>query len=309
MPKTSVDPPGPESGIAELLGRVRSLELVARRNAAGLLAGDYVTAIPGRGLLFHETRKYVRGEPARLIDWNITARLGEPYVKVHLEERQREILVAVDVSPSMHTGFQNRSKLEFAVELAATLSVSAIDAGDRLGLVVFADRVLERRRCAGGRRQLFEVLRTLLGHTGPWRRPVEQSDPRAALRAIEERRGKRFVVFLISDFIDHDVPEDLKYVGARHDVSLLHVYDPVEYQASGAVRFRARSPERAGPPRAFSSAVAVSPGEAGTLDQIQSFLHTEAARYGIAAASLSTAESVSGGLGRFLYAKAQRVAR
>ncbi len=309
MPENLAPFPGPDPRVSELLGGIRLLELVARRNTAGLLAGDYVTSIPGRGLLFHETRKYVPGEPARRIDWNITARLGEPYVKVHLEERQRDVVVALDVSPSMHTGFQAKTKLEVGVELAATLAVSAIDAGDRLGLVLFADEVLHSSRPAGGRKQLFEVLRKLLEHTEPWRRPVGESDPRSAIRAIEEHHAGRFVVFLISDFIDHDVPEDLKYVRARHDVSLLHVYDPVEYEASDAVRFRACSPESGTHARARARVVRISPGETGTLADMQSFLRTAAARHGIMTISLSTAEPVVEALGRLFSAKRGLVVR
>lgn len=308
MPQTSAPASATDARVSKLLGEIHRLELIARRNAAGLLAGDYVTSIPGRGLLFHETRKYVPGEPARRIDWNITARLGEPYVQVHLEERQREVIVALDVSPSMHTGFQHKTKLEFAVELAATVAVSAIDAGDRLGLVVFADRVLESRRPEGGRKKLFEIFRALLAHTGPWRRPVAVSDPRAAIAAIEAQRGKRFVVFLISDFVDHDVPEDLKYLRARHDVSLIHVYDPVEYEVSDAVRFRARSPEGASS-SGRGRAVRISPGETGTLGEVESFLRTEAARHGIATTSMSTDEPVPQALGRFLHAKSRQVRR
>jgi uncharacterized protein (DUF58 family) len=218
-----------DSPLRRLLRDVHLLELIARRNATGLLAGDYASVILGSGLVFHEARKYVQGEPARLIDWNITARTGEPYVRVHQEERQREVIIALDVSPSMHVGYQARTKLEFAVELAATLAVSAIEGGDRLGWVVFADRALETARPRPGRAQLFRGLKAMLVHTGPWRRPVLQSDPRAAVHAIESLRGGRYVVFMISDFIDHDVPEDLRYLRARHDVSLLHLFDPLEY--------------------------------------------------------------------------------
>jgi uncharacterized protein (DUF58 family) len=230
-----------EAPLRRLLRDVRLLELIARRNAAGVLAGDYASAVLGSGLVFHEARRYVQGEPARLIDWNITARAGEPYVRVHQEERQREIVVALDVSPSMHVGFQARTKLEYAVELAATLAVSAIEGGDRLGWVVFADRALEVARPRPGRAQLFRGLQAMLAHTGPWTRPVAVSDPRAAIHAIEGQRGGRYVVFLISDFIDHDVPEDLRYLRARHDVSLLHVFDPVEYAPPGPVAFEAVS--------------------------------------------------------------------
>ncbi len=261
------------------------------------MAGDYASAILGSGLVFHEARKYVQGEPARLIDWNITARAGEPYVRVHQEERQREVIVALDVSPSMHVGFQARTKLEYAVELAATLAVSAIEGGDRLGWVVFADRALGSARPRPGRGQLFRGLKALLAHTGPWRRPVEQSDPRAAIHAIEALGGGRYVVFLISDFIDHDVPDDLRYLRARHDVSLLHVFDPVEYAATGPIAFEAVSPEGEPRPRRLV------PGAAGGLDEMQAFLRRAAGRHGIAVTSLATDRPVASALGEFFHHK------
>lgn len=283
--------------VSELLRQVRRLELVARRNVASWAPGESLTSILGRGLVFHEPRKYVAGEPARRIDWNITARVGEPYVRVHQEERRREIFLAVDVSPSMHVGFSRRTKLETAIELAATLAVSAIDGGDRVGYVTFADQVLDESRPRGGREQLFRVLRALLGSTSPWARRVAESDPRQAIHAIQRSRGRRFVVFLVSDFIDHDVPEDLKYVQARHDVSLLHVYDPLEYVASAPVLLRGQAPEGRHIFRTFR------PGEDESLEARAGFLRAQAARHGIAAASFSTAEPVAHALGRLFHGK------
>ena len=284
-----------ETDVGRLLRQVRLLDLVARRNAASLLSGDYETSVRGQGLIFHESRKYVAGEPARRIDWNVTARLGEPYVKVDLEERQREVFVALDVSPSMHTGFQHRTKLEYAVELAATLAASTIEAGDRLGHVVFADKVLDESRPRGGSVQLFRVLRSILSHVGRWERVVEVSDPRAVVHSIQSRRGGRFVVFVISDFIDHDLPEDLKYFRARHDVSLLHIYDPVEFAERGPAIVRAFSPE--GRP----SAAPLRPGATGDLAEMSRFLGQEAGRYGIAVKSFSTARPVGEALGEFFH--------
>lgn len=289
---------GDAGDAADLLARVRRLELVARRNAAGLLAGDYLTSILGRGLVFHEARRYVPGQPARLIDWNITARVGEPYVRVHQEERQREVMLAVDVSPSMHGGWQEKTKLEVAVELAATLAVSAVDAGDRVGWVTFADRVLASAPPRGGRPQLFRALRALLDATAPWERRVVVSDPRAAIHAVQRFRGHRFVVFLISDFVDHDVPDDLRYVQARHDVALLHVYDPLELAAGGddAPLLAAAAPE--GGARGV-----LRPGEAGTVEQVEELLRRAAGGRGIAVASFSTAEPVATALSRYFHSR------
>lgn len=295
-----------DSDIARLLRRVQRLELAARRNATGWLMGDYLTAIRGSGLVFHESRKYLPGEPARHIDWNVTARLGEPYVKVHLEERHRDVVIALDVSPSMHGGFSDRTKLETAVELAATLAVSAVDAGDRVGHLVFADRTLDESRPRGGRPQLFRVLRSLLEGCQPWDRPVRVSDLRVVIHALERHRRGRFVVFLISDFIDHDIPEDLKYVQAHHDMSFLHVYDPFELPESDVDRppvvLRAFSPEgNPGPPRSLA------PGEAGGLGEMQEFLRRQAARHRIAVESVSTTEPVDSALARFFHRKRRQL--
>ncbi len=282
--------------ISTLLRQIRVLELAARHNAAGLVAGDYLTSIRGQGMVFHETRKYVPGEPMRSIEWNITARLGEPYVKVHLDERQRDVVIALDVSPSMHLGFQRKTKLEYAVELAATLAVSAIEGGDRVGHVIFADEVLDESRPRGGRKQLFRLLRALVEHAVPWTRPVAESDPRAAFHAVERHRRSHFVVFLISDFIDHDVPEDLKYVRARHDVSLLHVYDPLEYAREAPLVFQGYSPE--GGTRAR-----LRPGEVGSFEDMSRFLRQECSRYRIAFDSFSTAVPVPAALDHFFHRK------
>ena len=286
-----------EAPLRRLLRDVRLLELIARRNAAGTLAGDYLSAILGSGMVFHEARKYVQGEPARRIDWNITARTGEPYVRVHQEERQRAVMIALDVSPSMHVGFQARTKLEYAVELAATLAVSAVEGGDRLGWVLFADRALDAARPRPGRAQLFRGLKAMLAATGPWDRRVGESDPRAAIHAIERQRGGRYIVFLISDFIDHDVPDDLRYLRARHDVSLLHVFDPLEYAAPGPIAFEAVSPEGEARPRRLR------PGATGGLDEMKTFLRRAAGRHGIAVTSLPTDRPVAAALGEFFHHK------
>ncbi len=289
--------------VPALLRRVELLEIAARRNVAALRSGDYSTTFRGSGLVFHESRKYVPGEPARRIDWNVTARLSEPYVRVHLEERQRDVFIALDVSPSMHAGSQQKTKLELGVELAATLAVSAIDAGDRVGHVLFADRALGNSRPRGGRVQLFRVLKALLEGCTPWQRPVAESDPRTAIHAVQRLRGRRFVVFLISDFVDHNVPEDLKYLQARHDVTLLHVYDPLELEPAADLVFRGATPE--GEP--FAAPLVA--GETGGLEEMRRLLVEASGRHRCDFASISTAEPAAGALGRLFWRKSNRRAR
>jgi uncharacterized protein (DUF58 family) len=289
--------------VAELLRDTRLLELTARKNVSALLSGAYSTSIVGRGLDFHEARRYQAGDPIRHIDWKMTARLAVPWVRTYLEERQREIFIAVDVSPSMRTGWQRRTKLETAVEVAATLAVSAVDAGDRLGLLTFSDRLHELHRPLPGRRQLYTVLRTLVHTLGQAPQPCEVSDPRAAIHAIESFRGRRFVLFLLSDFIDHDIPDDLRYLRARHDVSLLHIYDPLEFADSASVRLPAYSPE--GGPRHTS----VRPGETGSLATTGALLEEQAGRLRMTLTSCSTTAAIGRHLAGFLHRKGRRCRR
>ena len=271
----------------ELLQRVRTLELVARKNVAGRLQGDYVSAVKGSGLLFEEPRRYVPGDPVRSIDWNITARVAQPHVRVHREERQRDVMLVVDVSPSMHAGSQERTKLETAIELAATLAVSAREAGDRLGYVLYADRVLAESRPRLGRAHLWRVLKTLLDHSRPWTRPVTVSDPRVALHQLESRRAGPMLVFLISDFIDEDVPEDLRYLRPRHAVSLLHVFDPLERESPQHLRVPAFDPEGPGAPGRR-----IEPGVTEPVRTLLSPLERAAAGLGIGYLAVSSADPV-----------------
>lgn len=285
-----------ESGI---LAQLRALEIVARRNVSSLYTGNYLTTVRGSGMEFNEARHYVHGDPERHIDWNMTARLDEPFVRTYLEEREREVIIALDVSASMHTGWQERSKLETAIELAATLGLSVIEAGDRLGYLTFHERVVDFSRPMGGKRQLYTFLRALVRQPAVTPPRTRASDPRAAIHAIQELRGRRFVVFVVSDFIDHDVPDDLRFVGQRHDVSLAHIYDPFEYAGPGPVRMLAAAPEGRAATRS------IGPEASGSLEQMQRFLAETAARYGLLTFSLATTMPVGRTLSDFFHRKQQ----
>jgi len=289
-----------EQEIADLIKNVRKLELVARKNVSGFFGGNYLTSIRGRGMMFHEARKYVLGESIRMIDWNITARMNEPYVKTYLDEREREVFIALDVSPSMYSGWQDRTKLEFAIEVAATLAVSAVESKDKLGFLTFADRIFEIKEPVRGKGQLFHALKTFLKYTHMPPVKCSVSDPRAAIHGIQRFRGKRFVIFIISDFIDRDVPDDLKYIQARHDVSLIHIYDPVEYEKTDKVFFPAFSLEGKG------SLKSVSPGDCGSLEEIQKFMDEQSEAYRLMTASISTRSPVGRALMDFFHKKRVR---
>ncbi|MEM7181856.1 MAG: DUF58 domain-containing protein [Spirochaetota bacterium] len=285
--------------LSQILKQVQELELIARKNAFSLLSGDYTSTIPGKGLHFHEARKYVLGEPIRMIDWNMTARLGEPYVKVFREEREREVFIAIDISSSMFTGWQDKTKIEYAQELAATIAVSTVGSRDKLGLILFNDVAVEVIKPVAGKVQLFKVLKKILSYTNSLPLKSEFSDIRAAIHAIQKFRGRRFVIFLISDFIDHDVPEDLKYIRSIHDLSLIHVYDPFEYEYSKEIFFSAYSPE------GDSTNYTIHPGSVASLQELQGYLQHECLKYKMSFTSNSVKESVSDVL-RQLFIKKKR---
>jgi len=290
--------------LSELLGRVDGLELVARRNVTSLRSGAYRSAVVGRGLEFFEARKYVQGESVRQIDWKMTARRDEPWVRRFVEEREREIFLAVDVSPSMYAGWQHRTKLETAVELAATLAVSAVEAHDRLGLICFSDRVHNMLRPQLGRANLYRSLSLLVRHIERGPEACAVSDPRTAIHAIEAHRGRRLIVFLISDFIDLDVPTDVRYLRRRHDVTLLRVCDPLEQpSADSPVRLPARSPE-GNDERRWLKLKQMS-GQAAMHRSLEQM----ATAFGITLASVSTRDKVAPFLRRLFLGKQQWMRR
>lgn len=287
----------PVSG-AELLKRVRSLAIAARRNVSSQFAGNYITGVRGAGMEFHEARHYQPGDPIRSIDWNMTARSDEAWVRTYLEEREREVIVAIDVSPSMFTGWQARTKYDTAMEIAATIAVSTEDVSDKIGWLFFSDELHQLVLPNRGGAHLHRMLRCLVErqHIGP---PYAQagSDPRAAIHAIQRFRGRRFIVFLISDFMDHDVPDDLAYVRTRHDVSLFHIYDPFEYAQAGPVRFVATAPEGTANPQ--STRLGIQPDLHATVSDLK----RSAAKHRMLVESISTKAHIGPTLSGFFHKK------
>ncbi len=270
-----------------LLQQVKELDLIARKNTTGLLAGNYISTVLGHGLEFHEARKYVQGESIRLIDWNMTARLGDVYVKRFREEREREVFMAVDVSPSMFFGSQKRTKIETALEVAATLGFNAIKSGDRIGMVSFADKVTKTFLPGKGDSHLFAILKSLVQQKIAPTKPTQHTDISQAINVIQALRGRKFMIFFISDFIERDIPEDLSLIQNKHDVVMLHIYDPLEYNQSSRVFFPFNAPEGAG------QTASGKPGSFGTFGEVENFLKGSSLKFGIDVLSISTADNIS----------------
>ncbi len=208
----------------ELLRQVRRLEIQARRLVAERFLGQYHSVFKGRGLEFAEVREYQPGDDVRTIDWNVTARMGAPYVKRFVEERELTVMLAVDVSASQQFGTAARRKEELAAELSALLAFAAVANNDRVGLLAFSDGIEAFLPPRKGSRRALRLVRELLAL-----RPVShRTDIGAAVGYLQRTLGRRAIIFLISDFIDDGFEATLRSAALRHDVVGLVLSDPRE---------------------------------------------------------------------------------
>ena len=210
----------------DLIARVRRIEITTRQLVEDGLAGEYHSAFKGRGMEFDEVRQYVPGDDVRTIDWNVTARTGEPYVKSYVEERELTVMLAVDVSRSGDFGTRNRFKRELAVELAAVMSIAATTNNDKVGLLLFTDRVELLVPPMKGRTHVLRMLRDLLAYD-----PVGTgTDIRLALDTIYVLLKRRSIVFLVSDFLADPgaYRQAMLVTNRRHDVVAFDISDPME---------------------------------------------------------------------------------
>jgi uncharacterized protein (DUF58 family) len=206
---------------AELLRRVRRIQIRSTALATDLLAGDYHSAFKGRGVEFDEVREYQPGDDVRLIDWNVTARSGRAYVKQYREERELTVALVIDSSRSLDFGTYRQTKRELVTELAASLAFSAIQNNDKVGLVQFTDRIERYLPPRKGRRHVLRLLRDLL-----YAEPAGRgSDLAGAVRFAQQVLPRRAIIFLVSDFQRLDFETALRVLRRRHDVVPVLVED------------------------------------------------------------------------------------
>ncbi len=205
----------------EVLRQIRRLHLQARRAVEDLLGGEYHSVFRGTGIAFEEVREYQPGDDIRSIDWNVTARMGHPFVKRFIEERELTVLLVVDASGSLHFGTQFQQKREVAAELAAVLAFSAISNNDKVGLLLCTNGVERFVPPRKGARHVLRLIRDLLFFQ-PARRGT---DLRAALDYLNRVLRRRAVVFLFSDFLDDGHEQAFKRTGFRHDLIAVRLTD------------------------------------------------------------------------------------
>ena len=214
----------------ELLKKVRKIEIRTKALSHQVFAGEYHSAFKGRGMAFSEVREYQYGDDVRNMDWNVTARLRAPYVKIFEEERERTVMLLIDVSGSRVFGTTTRTKKDLMTEIAAVLSFSASINNDKVGALFFSSKVEKFIPPKKGRSHLLHIIRDLLEFE-----PEDRgTDVGAALRYLTNAIKKRCTAFLLSDLIDVDAQlqpryeEALKIAANRHDISVIDIYDPRE---------------------------------------------------------------------------------
>ncbi|HEV3063981.1 MAG TPA: DUF58 domain-containing protein [Chthoniobacterales bacterium] len=225
--------------VPEILKKIRKLELRARRFVETAFAGQYHSVFKGRGMNFHEFRQYDFGDEVRSIDWNVTARMGEPFVRKYIEERELTVMLLIDVSASGSYGSVNASKRELAAEVACLLAFCAIRNNDKVGLILFTDRVELYIAPRKGRTHILRLIREILYYE-PEGRKTDLAQPLNFLNRVTTRRA---VVFLLSDFQAVNYEKPLTICSRRHDLIAIPIEDRGEHSLPDIGVVRVEDPE------------------------------------------------------------------
>lgn len=205
----------------DILKKVRKIEIKTRGLSNQIFSGQYHSAFKGRGMAFSEVREYQYGDDIRNIDWNVTARLSSPYIKVFEEERELTVMLLIDVSGSNEFGTQGQLKEEMITEIAAVLSFSAIQNNDKVGVIFFSDKIEKFIPPKKGTSHILRIIRELID----FKAESHKTDIAEALRYLTNVIKKRSTTFILSDFLDSDFDNAINIAANKHDVSAIRVYD------------------------------------------------------------------------------------
>ena len=208
----------------ELLKKVRKIEIKTRRLSDHIFGGEYHSTFKGRGMTFSEVRQYQFGDDVRNIDWNVTARYNEPYIKVFQEERELTMMLMVDISGSELFGTTNQFKNEIVTEISATLAFSALQNNDKVGVILFSDQIELFIPPKKGKTHVLRIIRELL----EFKPKSNKTNIAQALKFLSSVMKKKAIVFVLSDFIDEGYEKTLKITGSKHDVTGIRIYDERE---------------------------------------------------------------------------------
>lgn len=220
----------------EILKQVRQIEIKTRGLVNEVFSGEYHSVFKGRGMEFSEVREYQFGDDIRNIDWNVTARYGHPYIKVFEEERELTVMLLVDMSGSLHFGTFEKTKHRIAAELSAILAFSALKNNDKVGLILFTDRIEKFVSPKKGRSHVLRIIREVLS----FKPQGNKTDLKGALEYFNHTIKKKSITFLISDFIDEGYEKIIKIIGKKHDFISIILQDPREREIpkSGLIKIQ-----------------------------------------------------------------------
>ena len=223
----------------QILKKVKQVEIRTRGLVNDLFGGEYHSVFKGRGMAFSEVREYQPGDDIRLIDWNVTARNGSPFIKIFEEERELTVYLLVDISKSGEFGSQNQLKQEFGAEIASVLGFSAIKNNDKVGLILFSNDIEKYVVPKKGKSHVLRVIRELLYN----KTKGNKTSIKNALDYLLKVAKRKSVIFLISDFIDDDYWASLKIVNRKHDLIGIRLFDPAEKLLPDIGVIKVRDPE------------------------------------------------------------------
>ena len=286
----------------ELLQKVRKIEIKTHGLSRNIFAGEYHSQFKGRGMAFSEVREYQPGDDVRSIDWNVTARMNRPYIKVYEEERELTVMLLVDVSGSRNFGTASQMKRDTMAEVAATLAFSTIENNDKVGVIFFSDRVEKFIPPKKGKSHVLHIIRELLSfepeHSG--------TDINAALQYLTNAQKRRCTVFLISDFIGaypQPLPEGrgadpITIASRKHDLNAIQIYDRRDAEIPNVGLLKVRDPETGARVWTDTSMASVREAYAKAWHDQQEALETIYTKTGIHNISMRTDEDYVKGLMR-----------
>jgi uncharacterized protein (DUF58 family) len=288
----------------EVFRKVRRLEIRTRRLVEESLAGSYHSVFKGRGMEFSEVREYVPGDDVRSIDWNVSARMGHPFVKKFTEERELAVVLVIDASGSEFFGTEPSTKMQMSAEISALLAFSAIRNNDRVGLLLFTDRVELFLPPRKGREHALRVLREILTIK------PEGSGTRIAqaLEYMQRVVPKRAVVFLVSDFQDEGYERTLRVVSRKHDIVAISVRDPRESSMPDVGLISLQDPESGERGVVDAGSARVRQAYADAARRRQERFKENVRKTGVDLLELSTGESYEMPLVHFFHERARRAA-
>lgn len=209
---------------AEILKKVRELEIKSKKLTTDLFTGEYHSAFKGKGMSFKEVREYTAGDDIRFIDWNVSARFGHPFSKIFEEERELTVMLLVDVSASSLFGTVNATKKDIATEIAAVVAFSAVNNADKIGLILYSDKIEKYIPPKKGKQHALFIIRELLSVESH----RKKTELKKALRYFTNTTRQKSIAFILSDFIDANYQDALRIAGNKHDIVGIKLYDRMD---------------------------------------------------------------------------------